>query len=78
MSRRTRWFLCLICIAAAWLSGLFWFVRDTAAMMPPLVQGPVDAIVVLTGEATRLETGFTLLKEGKGKKTVHLRRLPRR
>jgi uncharacterized SAM-binding protein YcdF (DUF218 family) len=59
-----------IAIAAAgvcvlWLAGLVWFAT------PPAIEAtapPTDAIVVLTGGSLRLQSGFELLREGKGRK----------
>jgi uncharacterized SAM-binding protein YcdF (DUF218 family) len=59
-----------IAIAAAgvcvlWLTGLVWFAT------PPAIEAtapPTDAIVVLTGGSLRLQSGFELLREGKGRK----------
>src|SRR5712691_815338 len=52
-------------ICLLWLAGLIWFA------IPPSVElrtAPTDAIVVLTGGSLRLQSGFELLREGKGGK----------
>ena len=49
-------------LALLWLGGFAWFVKaaqDSAATMDS-----TDAIVVLTGGAERVETGFRLLADG--------------
>ena len=56
---------CLAAAALLWVGGLAWFAR------PPVVEegsAPTDAIVVLTGGSLRLQSGFKLLGEGKGRK----------
>jgi uncharacterized SAM-binding protein YcdF (DUF218 family) len=68
LSTRTQIVLILLAFAAAWLGGLFWFVRDTESMSPPAAAKPLDAIVVLTGGTNRMETGFSLLEKNLGKK----------
>jgi uncharacterized SAM-binding protein YcdF (DUF218 family) len=55
------WFLALVPLLL-WLGGFIWFLRavqETAAFA-----SAADAIVVLTGGAERVETGFRLLDEG--------------
>jgi uncharacterized SAM-binding protein YcdF (DUF218 family) len=47
-----------------WLVGLLWFANPPAADSQA---APTDAIVVLTGGSLRLESGFELLREGKGR-----------
>jgi uncharacterized SAM-binding protein YcdF (DUF218 family) len=47
-----------------WLAGLLWFANPPAADSRA---APTDAIVVLTGGSLRLESGFELLREGKGR-----------
>lgn len=57
--------LCLLAAALAWTAGLVWFA------IPPAAENgsaPTDAIVVLTGGSLRLQSGFRLLGEGKGRK----------
>lgn len=49
-----------------WAAGFLWFVHG----LPPPEDGsaaPSDAIVVLTGGSQRLESGFQLLRDGKGR-----------
>lgn len=51
--------------AGVWAAGLGWFIANV-----PLADRsatPSDAIVVLTGGSRRLETGFALLRDGKGR-----------
>jgi len=67
LSTRSQILLILLAVAALWLGGLFWFVRDISSMTPPEVPS-ADAVVVLTGGSGRLEAGFDLLKKGMGKK----------
>jgi uncharacterized SAM-binding protein YcdF (DUF218 family) len=67
--KKTHALILALALAALWLSGLFFFVRDTAAMTPTMQEAkPLDAIVVLTGGTNRLEAGFDLLKMGAGRK----------
>jgi uncharacterized SAM-binding protein YcdF (DUF218 family) len=47
-----------------WLAGLLWFVNPPAT---DTRAAPTDAIVVLTGGSLRLQSGFELLREGKGR-----------
>lgn len=68
MCKRFQLSLILLLAAALWLGGLFWFVRDAATMAPPEAPAPLDAVVVLTGGTNRIETGFRLFKEGRGRK----------
>ena len=50
-----------------WASGFLWFTANLAReISDPIVE--TDAIVVLTGGSGRLETGFSLLAEGRTKK----------
>jgi uncharacterized SAM-binding protein YcdF (DUF218 family) len=49
---------------AVWLAGLLWFASPPAADSGA---APTDAIVVLTGGSLRLQSGFELLREGKGR-----------
>ena len=61
MKPRRLWFLALVPLLL-WLGGFIWFLRavqETAAFA-----SAADAIVVLTGGAERVETGFRLLDEG--------------
>ncbi|HJU17074.1 MAG TPA: YdcF family protein [Stellaceae bacterium] len=56
---------CFAAAALLWTAGLVWFatplaIRDSGA--------PAEAIVVLTGGSLRLQSGFKLLGEGKGRK----------
>jgi uncharacterized SAM-binding protein YcdF (DUF218 family) len=63
MKRRWRWlWLMLLAPLVLWLGGLIWFLQATRETA---LDGSVtDAIVVLTGGAERVETGFRLLEEG--------------
>jgi uncharacterized SAM-binding protein YcdF (DUF218 family) len=59
-----------VAVAAAgacllWLAGLAWFATPPAAESQA---ASTDAIVVLTGGSLRLQSGFELLREGKGRK----------
>jgi uncharacterized SAM-binding protein YcdF (DUF218 family) len=56
----------LFCITV-WLCGLGWFIAQVPKG-PSEDTRPTDAIVVLTGGAGRLEYGFKLLAQGRGKK----------
>jgi uncharacterized SAM-binding protein YcdF (DUF218 family) len=59
----------LLFLAALWLAGLHNFTRDMqaeGATMP--TNRTTDAIVVLTGGTNRLESGFDLLKQQRGRK----------
>jgi uncharacterized SAM-binding protein YcdF (DUF218 family) len=47
-----------------WLAGLVWFATPPAT---DARASPTDAIVVLTGGSRRLQSGFELLREGKGR-----------
>lgn len=73
--------LAAILLAGLWLAGLYGFTRsifidaDTAQRQnsrtgsgPLLEKDILDAVVVLTGGSNRLETGFDLLAQGRGKK----------
>lgn len=73
--------LAAILLAGLWLAGLYGFTRsifnDAAAAQlqnmrtgtGPLQEKDIlDAVVVLTGGSNRLETGFDLLAQGRGKK----------
>ena len=56
------------CLAAGvllWTAGLVWFATPPAADEG---SAPTDAIVVLTGGSLRLQSGFKLLGERKGRK----------
>jgi uncharacterized SAM-binding protein YcdF (DUF218 family) len=68
ISLRLQIFIVFLTLAALWMGGLFWFVRDLSTMTPPQNPRPADAIVVLTGGSNRLETGFDLLQKDLGKK----------
>lgn len=57
----------LASLVFSWLCGLAWFVSQIPDT-PAKLDQPVDAIVVLTGGAMRVEQGLELLAEGKGKK----------
>lgn len=57
----------LLCLAAAWLAGLVWFVRDLDQPPAP-PELATDAIVVLTGGSQRIDRGLALLGAGKAKK----------
>ena len=54
-------------LGAMWLAGLLWFA--TAPSAEDRAE-PTDAIVVLTGGSERLNSGITLLREGKGSKLL--------
>lgn len=56
--------VCLGAVIVLWLAGLLWFASPPA---PKRDGAPTDAIVVLTGGSLRLEAGFKLLAEGKGR-----------
>ena len=56
-----------IVIVLMWVGGFLWFTANLAReVSDPIVE--TDAIVVLTGGSGRLETGFSLLAEGRIKK----------
>lgn len=55
--------LITLVIVALWLGGLHAFTRGLDVPPPPPAQ-QADAIVVLTGGSSRLETGFDLLEGG--------------
>ena len=56
-----------IAIMLMWAGGFLWFTANLAReVRDPIVE--TDAIVVLTGGSGRLETGFSLLAEGRIKK----------
>jgi len=59
-------------MAALWFVGLVLFVARVASYVEPAIQDiqHTDAIVVLTGGSERVQTGLTLLREGKGKKLL--------
>ena len=61
MKPRRLWFLALVPLLL-WLGGFIWFLR--AVQEPVMHSSAADAIVVLTGGAERVETGFQLLEEG--------------
>jgi uncharacterized SAM-binding protein YcdF (DUF218 family) len=61
MKPRRLWFLALVPLLL-WLGGFIWFLR--AVQEPATHSSAADAIVVLTGGAERVETGFRLLDEG--------------
>jgi uncharacterized SAM-binding protein YcdF (DUF218 family) len=61
MKLRRLWFLALVPLLL-WLGGFIWFLR--AAQEPATHSSAADAIVVMTGGAERVETGFRLLEEG--------------
>jgi uncharacterized SAM-binding protein YcdF (DUF218 family) len=61
MKLRRLWFLALVPLLL-WLGGFIWFLR--AVQEPATHSSAADAIVVLTGGAERVETGFRLLDEG--------------
>lgn len=61
MKTRLLWLMPLVGLLL-WLGGFIWFLRATQeTAMDDTV---TDAIVVLTGGAERVETGFRLLSEG--------------
>jgi uncharacterized SAM-binding protein YcdF (DUF218 family) len=62
MKRRWLWFLPLAPFVL-WLGSLIWFLQATRE--PATDSGMTDAIVVLTGGAERVETGFRLLEAGR-------------
>ena len=72
VSRKTKTLagLCLAftLVLAAWFIGLSVFVRAAAAPPPAGPLTKLDAIVVLTGGSNRVDTGFSLLEQGAGKK----------
>lgn len=70
MKPRTKIISALVIILAitGWLAGLSAFVNDMAAMPTPKSVQKLDAIVVLTGGSNRLDAGFSLFKQGYGKK----------
>jgi uncharacterized SAM-binding protein YcdF (DUF218 family) len=61
MMARRLWLLALA-LLLLWLGGFAWFLR--AAQETAIDSTAADAIVVLTGGAERVETGFRLLSEG--------------
>lgn len=61
MKARLLW-LIPMALLLLWLGGFFWFLRATQATA--MNGAGTDAIVVLTGGAERVETGFRLLLEG--------------
>jgi len=71
-SRRIRWGLAAsggaLLVAIGWAVGLWWFVgyAGRAVRLPP----EADGIVALTGGATRIETAFKLLVQGRGQKLL--------
>lgn len=72
--------LAVLFLTALWLGGLYAFTRDifrdasAATFANNLPEGEtlgnaqLDAVVVLTGGSNRLQTGFDLLEQGRGKK----------
>jgi len=54
----------LIC-ALGWCAGLVWFVAD--ALQPSAPPPSADGIVVLTGDADRMEAALALLAQGRGR-----------
>lgn len=81
MTRSAQAALAAVLIAALWLGGLYHFTRsilhdtETARVQNlrtgtgPLPQKDMlDAVVVLTGGSNRLQTGFDLLAQKRGKK----------
>ncbi|MEY3732012.1 MAG: hypothetical protein RLZZ57_2768 [Pseudomonadota bacterium] len=61
MKARLVWHVPLM-LALLWLGGFAWFVK--AAQDSAETMDTTDAIVVLTGGAERVETGFRLLADG--------------
>ena len=61
MMARRLWLLALVPVLLG-LGGFIWFLR--AVQGSAADGGAADAIVVLTGGAERVETGFRLLEEG--------------
>ncbi|MFN8983748.1 MAG: YdcF family protein [Alphaproteobacteria bacterium] len=61
MTRRWLWFLPLAPLVL-WLCGFIWFLQATRESATD--GSMTDAIVVLTGGAERVETGFRLLEAG--------------
>ena len=56
-----------IAIVLMWAGGVLWFTANLdREVSDPIIE--TDAIVVLTGGSGRLETGFSLLAEGRTKK----------
>jgi len=81
MTRPAQAALIAVLIAALWLAGLYGFTRsifndtETAQLQnlrtgtgPLPEKDMLDAIVVLTGGSNRLQTGFDLLAQQRGKK----------
>jgi uncharacterized SAM-binding protein YcdF (DUF218 family) len=61
---RTIALVAVVC-CLSWLGGLLWFATPPAADTQAAAS---DAIVVLTGGSSRLQSGIDLLREGKGRK----------
>ncbi|MCA3365036.1 MAG: YdcF family protein [Roseomonas sp.] len=59
---KARWLWPIGLLLLLWLGGLLWFLR--AVQEAAADSSQTDAIVVLTGGAERVETGFRLLEEG--------------
>jgi len=55
----------LLIVAIAWCGGFAWFAHDALQPSPPAPQS--DGIVVLTGDADRVETALGLLRQGRGR-----------
>ena len=80
MKKPAQAVLAVLFLAALWLGGLYSFTRDifrdaaAATFANNLPEGEtlgaakLDAVVVLTGGSNRLQTGFDLLEQGRGKK----------
>lgn len=51
-----------------WGAGLISFMRDLDNTVAPVPDKKLDAAVVLTGGTNRIDTGFTLIKQGFAKK----------
>jgi uncharacterized SAM-binding protein YcdF (DUF218 family) len=58
---------CLAVLPLAWLAGLVWFAAGIPSSVPD-ENAFTDAIVVLTGGSLRVDSGLTLLLEGKAKR----------
>ena len=55
----------LLIAVIAWCGGLVWFANDALQPSAPAVKA--DGIVVLTGDADRVETALGLLRQGRGR-----------
>jgi uncharacterized SAM-binding protein YcdF (DUF218 family) len=62
--------LCLLLGAGVAIGGFLKFAEDIAAMAPPRDVAAVDAIVVLTGGAQRIDEAMSLFNRGVGKRVL--------